>query len=229
MRYFTTCFIGLYFCLSVKAQSKQEAYIPAATTLKKLKETQLKADFETIQHALVETYGGIYRIADSINVQKRFDRYHKQLATIHNQADYISLLTTLIASFREGHMKVEYDDDTNNLLNNTRLFPFTVMVENEKLMVLYNETGNDQTITPGMEVLNINRYSAKHFIKLMMPHISADGYGNAHRKKRLADKFPQNLWLYFGQQEEFIIKAKDSKGKVVIRTVAGVTDAQRQA
>jgi hypothetical protein len=162
-------------------------------------------------------------------LKKRFERYRKQLATVNNQAGFISLVTTLIASFREGHMKVEYDDGTNSLLNSSRLFPFTVMVENEKLMVLYNETGKDQTIIPGMEILSVNDMKAQQLIKAMMPHISADGYGHAHRNKRLADNFPQNLWLYFGQQDRFIVKTKDNTGKVMIAKVAGVNETQREA
>lgn len=226
--YITCCFIFLSLFSPAKAQSKQKAHDPEASALKKLNETQLNADFETLQSALVETYAGIYRLADSVAVQKRFDRYRKQLATVHNQADFISLLTTLIASFREGHMKVEYDNETNNLLNSSKLFPFTIVVENEKLKVLYNETGTDQTILPGMEILSINGLKAGQLIKAMLLHIPADGYGFAHRNKRLADKFPENLWLYFGQEEVFNVKAKDSAGKDVILKVAGVTGAQRE-
>jgi C-terminal processing protease CtpA/Prc len=70
---------------------------------------------------------------------------------------------------------------------------------------------------------------AQQLINAMTPHISADGYGSSHRNKRLADNFPQNLWLYFGQQDGFIVKAKDSMGKVVIAKVAGLNETQREA
>lgn len=228
MHYFITCLIA--FCLynPVSAQRKEDPSPSAALAFNKLNKAQLKADFETLQYALVETYGGIYRMEDSLTVQKRFDRYRKQLASINNQGEFISLLTTLVASFRDGHMKVGYDDDTNYLLNNSKLFPFTVMVENGKLMIFFNETGSNQTIIPGMEILSINERKAEQLIKAMQPHISADGYGNAHRNKRLADNFAKNLWLYFARHDQFTIKAKDSTGKVVTAKVAGITEAQRQ-
>ncbi|MCF0065559.1 S41 family peptidase [Dyadobacter chenwenxiniae] len=228
MPYCITFLIAFCFCNPVKAQNRKPTYNPPPIALRKLNEGQLKADFGTLEHALVETYGGIYRLSDSIHVQKRFDKYRRQLAIINDQADFISLLTTLIASFREGHMKVEYDDETNNLLKTSKLFPFTIMVENEKLRVLYNETAEDQSITPGMEILSINGHQSGSLIKAMIPHISADGYGYSHRNKRLADNFSQNLWLYFGQQDRFNIKAKNSTGKVIITNVVGVTDAHRQ-
>ncbi len=220
--------IAFCLCNPVKAQNGEHTYNPTPIEVRKLNEEQLKADFDTLKHALVETYGGIYRLRDSITVQKRFDKYRRQLATINDQADFISLLTTLIASFREGHMKVEYDDETNNLLKTSKLFPFTIVVENEKLRVLYNETEEDQSITPGMEILSINGHQSGQLIKAMLRHISADGYGYSHRNKRLADNFPKNLWLYFGQQDRFTIKAKDSAGKVITTNVVGVTDAHRQ-
>lgn len=213
MNYFIICLIAFCLCNPVSAQRKGDPSRPAALEFNKLNKAQLKADFETLQYALVETYGGIYRIEDSLTVQKRFDRYCKRLASIHNQDEFISLLTTLVASFWDGHMKVGYDDHTNHLLNNSKLFPFTVMVENGKLMILFNETGSNQTIIPGMEILSISERKAEQLIKAMQPHISADGYGNAHRNKRLADNFAKNLWLYFARRDQSTIKAKTVRAK----------------
>jgi len=83
------------------------------------------------------------------------------------------------------------------------------------MTVLFNDTANDQTIRPGMEILEINGRKTDDIIKAILPRLSRDGDIESGRRMSLQQNFPQLYWLSGDQSSEFTIKAQDGNGKVV--------------
>ncbi|OIN55481.1 S41 family peptidase, partial [Arsenicibacter rosenii] len=112
-------------------------------------------------------------------------------------------------------------------LAHARLFPFQVMLEGEKLMVTYNDTPDNETIMPGMEILSINGRKAPEIIGLILERISGDGYIQTGKRKRLERLFAQSFWLFIDQSPEFTVVVSNTVGKEMSVMVAGVLSSER--
>jgi C-terminal processing protease CtpA/Prc len=98
------------------------------------------------------------------------------------------------------------------------------MVEGWRLMVLSNGTSDDQTIRPGMEIVEINGRKSRDILNRMLPLITADGDIQTGQRVRIQRNFGLFYWLLFEQAGEFTVKAKDAAGKTVTTKLAGVKE-----
>src|SRR5436190_1552062 len=80
-----------------------------------------------------------------------------------------------LALIRCGHTSINPDDETRQAMESARLLPLQVMVEERRLVVTSNDTIDDQTIRPGMEILEINGRKVPDILSRMWPAESADG------------------------------------------------------
>lgn len=218
---------------SLRAQTGQSISTGSGKTelnpIKMLTVQQMQSDFDLLRNSIREAHGGLYRFSDSAALNRRFDHYRSQLTSVTNQLAFISLISAMIAEIRDGHMRLEYDGTTVAQLSKARLFPFGVMVESEKLKVMYNDTPDNADIVPGMQIISINGHTVPELLKLLMSKISGDGYIQTGKKKRLERSFAQNYWLFADQSTEFTLIAKDISGKIVTAKVPGVMNSERTA
>jgi hypothetical protein len=145
-----------------------------------------------------------------------------------SQLEYISLLSEMLAEIRDGHLGVEYDKGTDAELAKAQLFPFSIMIEDARLMVVFNDTPNDSTIHPGMEVLSINGHTANDLIQLILPKITGDGFIDTGKKNELEHNFSEYYWVFVDQSAAFTILARDAAGKIVTAKVTGVLNGRRE-
>jgi C-terminal processing protease CtpA/Prc len=103
-----------------------------------------------------------------------------------------------------------------------------IMIEKHKLFALANDTQNDSTIRPGMEILEINGRTSREIFARIMPAISTDGDIETGKWRRLEGSFNRNYWLLVDQAKEFTIKARSSDGKTTNVKLAGVTAEDRK-
>jgi hypothetical protein len=199
-----------------------------STVPKKLTVSAMQADYDLLRKALEEAHGGLYRFSTKAEMNKRFDTYRKKIERIDNQRAFIALLCEMLATIRDGHMRLEYDPVTITALVQSRLFPFRVSIEDAGLMVLFNDSRGDSSIRPGMEILDINGHKANELLKLMLSCISGDGFIETGKKRRLERGFAAYYWLLVDQSMEFSITARDSTGKVVAVKLPGVLNAERE-
>src|SRR4029453_15728322 len=127
-----------------------------------------------------------------------------------------------------GHTGLRPNDELQKELSAARLFPLQVRLEGSRLIVLFNDSSTDQTIRPGMEVLEINGHKIDDLVKLILPKLPRDGDIETGRRMRFQENLGQNYWLSREQTSQFTIKARDDNGKTVSAKLVGVTNEERK-
>jgi C-terminal processing protease CtpA/Prc len=108
------------------------------------------------------------------------------------------------------------------------MFPLRVLLEGDRIKVLFNDTPDDRTILPGMEVVEINGRKAGDILDRLLLVEAGDGDIETGRRLHVANGFAQYYWATFPSTREFTIKARDAAGKIVSARLTGVTDAERK-
>lgn len=188
----------------------------------------MRADYDLLRKALEEAHGGLYRFSTRAAMNKRFDAYRKMIEGIDDQHAFIALLSEMLATIRDGHMRLEYDPVTTAGLSQARLFPLRVSIEAAGLMVMFNDAPGDSAIRPGMEILDINGRKAGDLVKLMLACISGDGFIETGKKRRLERGFASYYWLFVDQSVAFSVTVRDSTGKVFSVKLPGVLSTERE-
>jgi hypothetical protein len=220
--------LTLLYCQAIIAQSGQETNktepVPKALTLK-----ELQSDFDLLRQSIIEAHGSLYRFTDSLTLNRKFDQYRANLDTVHSKLAFISLVSAMVAEPGDGRMRLEYDNATTAQSVKARMFPFRVMLTDNRLIVVYNETKEDITIAPGMEIVSINGHKISRLIELLLTKISGDGYIETGKRRKLERNFPQYYWLFADQSDDFTVTTKDASGQAIITKVSGVPASERIA
>lgn len=196
-------------------------------TSDELTSTQALADFDILREALKEAHAGLYRFSTKPKMDQRIAEYRARLNRPIAKIDFIRIISEMLSDTRDGHLRLEYDEATTATLRNARLFPFRLSIEGRRPIVLFNDTPADNTIRPGMEILNINGRSASEVLNLILPKMPGDGFIESGKRTRLGNSFGRNYWLFVEQVSEFAIVARDSSGRIVKAQVTGVMDSDR--
>jgi hypothetical protein len=123
---------------------------------------------------------------------------------------------------------VRLDDETQKAITSVRKFPLRMLVEGGRLVVVFNDTPDDQTILPGMEIIEINGHKVTDILSRIWPMVSGDGDIETGKRKEIGgSSFAQYYWMLFEQPDDFTVKARDGAGMPVIAKLAGVTDTAR--
>lgn len=109
---------------------------------------------------------------------------------------------------------------------NARLFPLQVLVEDQRLMVKSNETPDNRTILPGMEVIEINGHKAAGLLERFCQVDSADGDIETIKRFHIQRGFAMYYWLLIEQTDEFVVKARDVTGRTLEARLTGVARDQ---
>jgi len=192
-----------------------------------LQPTELQADFDLMRRALEEAHTGLYRYSTKLELDQAFGAQRAKLNRPLTKTEFLSLLAETLAQIRCGHTAVMPDAELQAALTQTRLFPLRLLIEGRRLMVMLNDTPDDQTIRPGMEISEINGRKASDLLDLLLSKLPADGDIETGKRVRLQWNFAQNYWLLVEQTSEFTVAARDAAGKLVTAKLTGVTDADR--
>lgn len=214
------CFLTFATLSKTNAQNTIQERILSVESVQK--------DFDILRNALEEAHGGLYRFSSKREINQKFDFYRTQLNKDFKQYDFISLLSEMLAELRDGHMRLEYDQQTNDNLGKALLFPFAVLIEGEKLKILYNDCLEDSTISTGMEIMAINGLSAKELTNRILSKISGDGFVETGKKKKFETQFSQYYYLFIDQSAEFEVTLKDFQGNISSKSFKGVLSSDRQ-
>jgi C-terminal processing protease CtpA/Prc len=193
-----------------------------------LSPAQTQADFDLMRKALEEAHTGLYRYLSKPEMDRIFTAQRAKLSRPMSKIEFLAVLMETTAAIRCGHTGVQPDAETQAAFAAAPLFPARIMIEKRKLFVLANDTSNDSTIRPGMEILEINGRTSREIFDRIMPAISTDGDIETGKWRRLEAGFNRSYWLLIDQAKEFIIKARDTDGKPTNVKLAGVTAEGRK-
>lgn len=213
-----------------RATAEPPNALDASGTAKMLTVAHMQADFDLMRHALEEAHPGLYRYSTKAQMDRTFDAQRAKLSNPTTKTQFEVVVAQTLASIRCGHTRMHWDQETEAAMRNGRSFPLRVCFEGHRLMVLLNQTADDRTIRPGMELISINGRSVPDLIKQYWPVTYADGDIETAKRHDIAQDFGKDYWWLVGQPDDFTIEATDPvSGKTVVSKLPGVTEAQRNA
>src|SRR5262245_48548818 len=193
----------------------------------KLQPAEAQADFDLMRRALEEAHGGLYRFSTKAEMDKAFDAQRAKLSRPVTKLEFLAVMAETLARIKCGHTGLTPDGETREAIAGARLFPLRVLIEGRRLIVFSNDTPDDQTIRPGMEIVEINGRRPSEVFNRILPALPADGDIETRKLVTIQRNFGQNYWLMVEQSGEFTVKAKDAAGKQTMAKLAGVKDADR--
>jgi C-terminal processing protease CtpA/Prc len=185
----------------------------------------MEKDFDLLRQSLEEVHGGLYRFADKQTTDARFDRQRKRILTMKSRRAFTQLVMEVLADTRDGHMRLIMDEQILADFGKARLFPFAIQIEEDRMMVRYNETKGDSTIKPGYEIVKINGEKTSDIFKRMYAKLPGDGYIQTGKQKRLEQSFSAFYWMLIDSGAQFNLTVKDLKGKLTEKIIEGVLNS----
>lgn len=189
---------------------------------------QTQADFDLMRKALEEAHSGLYRYSSKAEMDRMFDAERAKLNRPLTKAEFIAVLIETLAQIRCGHTGLTPDEETQKELAGARMFPLRITVEGRRLIVQSNDTPDDRTIRPGMEIIEINGRKPADILNRILPKLAADGDIETGKRVRLQRSFGQNYWLFVEKTEDFTVRARDAAGTTVTSKLVGVEDSDRK-
>src|SRR5688572_4543366 len=123
-----------------------------------------------------EAPGGLYRFADNQTMDVSLETFRKRIPAIKSKKEFIGLLFEVLAATRDGHMRFQFDENTLAAFAKAKLFPLSLLIESNRLMVIYNDSPVDSMSTPGIEVLTVNGQKINDILQKIYSKIPGDGY-----------------------------------------------------
>jgi hypothetical protein len=145
--------------------------------------SEMQGDFDFLRHALEEAHPGLYRYSTKAEMDRGFDAERAKLSRAMPKSDFEVVVAETLALIRCGHTSMNPDDDFKAAVRDARTFPLRVKLEGPRLMVVLNNTPTDDTIRPGMELLEINGRKVTDIVNRFRQVLPGDGdieTGKAH-------------------------------------------------
>jgi hypothetical protein len=191
--------------------------------------SEMQGDFDFLRHALEEAHPGLYRYSTKAEMDRGFDAERAKLSRAMPKGEFEVVVAETLALLRCGHTSMNPDDDFKASVRDARTFPLRVKLEGPRLMVVLNNTPTDDTIRPGMELLEINGRKVADIVKRFREVLPADGDIETGKAHDIAGRFHTYYWWLVDRTGEFTVKARDDAGRLVVTKLAGVTDAERKS
>jgi hypothetical protein len=211
------------------AAAAQSGAVGAVGVNEELTAVQTRADFDLMRRILEEAHPGLYRYSTNAQMDVEFQTQRAKLSGSMTRLQFEVVVAQTLSSIRCGHTRMHWDPQMEAAIRESRTFPLRVAFEGARLMVLLNQTADDSTIRPGMELVSINGRAVGELVKLFWAVNYADGDIETARRHDIAQDFAKDYWWLIGQSEDFTVTAiDDASGRTVVAHLKGVTEAQRK-
>jgi C-terminal processing protease CtpA/Prc len=215
--------LGIGQCLAGESDGPAASKAATASVLSLAQEQE---DFDLMRQALEEAHSGLYRYSTKMEMDRTFSNFRAKLAP--SMPDFAAVLAGMLAQIKCGHTRITPDEQTLKGMREGRLFPLRVSIEGKRLYVVLNETPDDSTIHPGIEIVKINDKSVTEILDRILPTVPGDGDVETGKWESLQNDFPRLYRFLVEPAEEFTIEVRDDSGKTVLTKLAGVTAAERR-
>jgi len=189
----------------------------------------MRQDFDVLRAALEEAHGGLHRYVDRKELDRRLTAYRARLDRPLSHNEFAFILSEAIAEVRDGHAHLELDSLTARALDDAKVLPLRVALEDDRLVVRSNDAPNDSVVRPGMQLLSINGRPCETLIRTLLPAVSGDGFIETGKRARIAAGLPQLYWLFIEQTTSYRIVARNAAGRTVETTLGGITERERRS
>lgn len=201
---------------------------PSQNQIRLLTPGEMRSDYKRLRKMLEEVHPGLYRYSTKAQMDHVFNAGRAKLNRPLTSVQFWAVASETIAQIHCGHTKMDLDDHSKVVMADVRKFPLRVVLQGRRIIVLLNDTADDGSIRPGMEITRINGHSAAEIINIIEPTVPGDGDIETGRLHEIGNLFPQYYWLLFEQTNEFAVEVKDESGRRESVHLSGVTDAERR-
>lgn len=199
---------------------------PNPMPIKPLHQKQAEEDFDLLRLALEEAHPGLYRYTSKAEMDRVFARERSKLGRSVGRVALLRVVAETLAKIRCGHTFYDADASLHQAMVNARKLPFSLQLEGKRLVVVLNQS-TDDTIRPGMEIVEIDGHSAEEVVAAVWPLLPGDGDIPTGRSRQMRH-LEQFYWLLYGPANRFVIRSRGADGKTHIAWVDGITDAERE-
>lgn len=124
--------IALLLLLSLKFEAQTPVVNQASSAKKMLEKSAMEADFNVLVNALKEVHGGLDRFVSAAELDNRLALHKQKINASKSQLEFISILSETLAEVRDGHLRLEYDEQSYAELASAHLFPLRLAIEDKK-------------------------------------------------------------------------------------------------
>ncbi|MCX6315896.1 MAG: S41 family peptidase [Bacteroidetes bacterium] len=198
----------------------KSAFSPA----KKYSSRQLQDDYGVYETLLREHHPSLYWYTTKDSLDRYMQWGRDQLKDSMTEPQFRKVLSYVTAKIDCGHTSVRPSRAWNKYLDTARLnklFPLSVKVWEEAMVVTANLNRRDSVLKRGTEILSINGRSVATLTDTLFNYISTDGYNRTHKYQSLSNRgfFGSLYTTVFGLSDKYTIEYKDSTGQKRIVTV----------
>jgi C-terminal processing protease CtpA/Prc len=184
-------------------------------------------DFDVLWRSIKEAHGGLHRFVPAVDLDRKIAAYRLRLDKPITVIGLSGILSESLAELRDGHARLEFDSATSAAVASAALLPLRVAIEDDRVVVTYNDSPADTTIRPGMEVVSINGHATSDLVRSLLPAISGDGFIETGKRTSLSREFAPRYWLYVEQAGSYRVVARDGQ-RTVTATLPGILERTRR-
>ena len=210
MTVYKLCFVlaGIACILWPARLSSAQATASSTSNIdRKFQAKQLQEDFLILRKVLEEVHAGLYRYTDKKTLDANFDAAFKLLNKEMTEREFYPMVTSIVSAIKDGHMS---NLPSTELMNHLKMFPFNLRFIEGKAYIV---SSSNNIITPGSELLSINRKKMADITRTLLAQLPADGDIETSKYWKLNRRF--NLFYNFiiEQSDSFEVEYYDAAEK----------------
>lgn len=207
---------ALAFIISLQILSTPTACASGAATGKIFTRAELQQDFTALRNRYETALANLYLYTSKPRLDNLFDGLYAAIEPMTAEKFY-SYITPLSSAIKDGHSNLYPPEDVTAFHNtNSLFFPFSVVWQNNDMYVTQN-LSNDTTISPGDELISINRISAAEVMTYLTERQVRDGENKNYAVWILNNYFREYYSYHYGHPATYELQIK-RKGQ--LRTVS---------
>lgn len=153
-----------------------------------------QADYDLLRKALEEDHPGLYRYSTKSQIDAIFDAERAKLDQPITKPAFREIVARTLAAIRCGHTSLEGDAEMDAAMKGAPTLPLHVLIEGDQVHVLLNDTPDDSSIQPGMELIEINGHRVSDLLPRFYAVTSGDGDILSGKNHDLSNRFAQYYW-----------------------------------
>lgn len=161
-----------------------------------------------------------YTIRDVALFYKKINQFKNSIDKPISVRDFWLEMMQFNSAISDGHSSLtpfnRKELVKNHLQSGGTLFPFKVIFDNDRLVIKKKLNGEPSAFAGN----TIKKINGKTIDEILMPLLNrTHGDTDNHRKAILATRFSVYFWMYFGEQDQFILEVKNGsneKNRVIV-------------
>ncbi|MBX9734614.1 MAG: peptidase S41 [Chitinophagaceae bacterium] len=189
--------------------------ITTAQIIPQFSQKEMREDMTLLKKIFEANHPSLYWYSTKQHIDSVFNTVYNSLPDTLNEIEFRKKIAYWISEIRCGHTSVRYSKKFTRRLSQVRypLFPLSIKVWKDSMVVLANRYILDTTLTRGTIITGINNRTNKEVIDSIFHYISTDGFAINHKNQVLSNNFSDWYKWVFGIDSVFTIHYVDSTGK----------------